>query len=136
MIYNSFLEDLNEGTIDPDTDTFKAMLVTSAYTPNKDTHTKRSDVTDEVSGTGYVAGGQTVTVTVVPDLVNDRLDLSISVPTWLASTITARGIVIYKSRGGAASADELVAHGDFGADVSTTDEAFLVTQTQPLRFQN
>jgi hypothetical protein len=34
-----------------------------------------------------------------------------------SSTITARKAVWYKSRGGASSADELVAVNDFGSDV-------------------
>jgi hypothetical protein len=51
------IDDLARNNIDFDTDTFKAMLVTSSYTPNKDTHDKRDDVTNEVAGTGYTAGG-------------------------------------------------------------------------------
>jgi len=37
------------------------MLVTSTYAPNQDTHTERSDVTNEVTGTnqGSTAGGAT-----------------------------------------------------------------------------
>ena len=60
VIYNSFKRDIMNGSIDLDTDTIKVMLVTSTYTPNQDTHTKRSDVTNEVSGTGYTAGGATL----------------------------------------------------------------------------
>jgi len=59
LIYNSFFEDLARGAIDLDTDTIRVMLVTSSYTENKDTHTKRSDVTNEITGTGYTAGGVT-----------------------------------------------------------------------------
>jgi len=39
------------------TDTIKVMLCTSAYTPNADTHVFKSDVTNEISGTGYTATG-------------------------------------------------------------------------------
>jgi len=63
LIYNSFFDDVYKGNIVPNTDTFKMMLVTATYSPNKDTHTKRSDVTNEVSGTGYTSGGQTVAFT-------------------------------------------------------------------------
>ena len=51
LIYNSAIDDMARGAIDADTDSFKAMLVTSSYTPNKDTDLKRSAVTNEVSGT-------------------------------------------------------------------------------------
>ena len=61
FIYNSCLDDNVRALIDFDNDTFKQLLVTSSYTANKDTHTKRSDVTNEISGTGYTAGGATVT---------------------------------------------------------------------------
>ena len=43
--------------VDLDTDTLKVMLCTSTYTPNQDTHQYKSDVTNEVSGTGYTATG-------------------------------------------------------------------------------
>lgn len=42
------------------TDTIKVMLTTSAYTPNRDTHETKADVTNEISGTGYTAGGVTL----------------------------------------------------------------------------
>lgn len=136
IIYTSCLDDAVRGNIDFDTDTFKALLVTATYSPNKDTHTKRSDVTNEVSGTGYTAGGATVTMTVTKDTTNDRIDITPSNPSWASSTITARAAVIYKSRGGASSADELVAYADFGSDITSTAGTFSVSFTSPLRLQN
>jgi hypothetical protein len=124
LIYNSAVDDMARGAIDFDTDTFKVMLVTSAYSPNKDTHDKRDDVTNEVSGTGYTAGGVTSACTVTKDTANDRVTLSFAAVNWASSTITARAAVIYKSRGGASSADELVCYVDFGADVSSSSATF------------
>jgi len=135
LIYNSFLEDLARGPIDMDTDTFRVMLVTSTYTENKDTHLKRSDVTNEVSGAGYTAGGTPCTITVTKDTGNDRLDITLGAVSWPTSTITARKAVYYKSRGGAASADELVAVNDFGSDVTSTGATFSLALST-LRFQN
>ncbi|MFN8996331.1 MAG: hypothetical protein ACK5X3_22060 [Pseudomonadota bacterium] len=135
LIYNSFLEDLARGAIDMDTDTFKVMLVTSAYTENKNTHTKRSDITNEVTGTGYTAGGVTCTVTVTKDTTNDRLDITLGAVSWPSSTITARKAVYYKSRGGAATADELVAVNDFGSDVISTGATFSLALST-VRWQN
>lgn len=136
LIYDSFLEDVAEGRIDLDTDTFYVMLTTSTYSANKKTHTKRSDVTNEVSGTGYSAGGQAVAVTTTLDTANDRLDVTFTDVTWPSSTITARYCVIYKRRGGASSADELVCLGDFGSNISTTGGTFTLDFTGPLRYQN
>lgn len=126
LIYNSAVDDMARGAIDFDTDTFKVMLVTSTYTPNKDTHDRRDDVTNEVSGTGYTAGGVTSACTVTKDTANDKVTLQFASASWPNSTITARGAVYYKSRGGASSADELVAYNDFGADVSTTAGTFTI----------
>jgi hypothetical protein len=126
LIYNSAIDDIVRGAIDADTDTFKAFLVTSSYTPNKDTDLKRSAVTNEVTGTGYTAGGVTTACTVTKDTANDRVTLQFAAVSWATSTITARALVIYKSRGGASSADELVAYNDFGSDVSSTAGTFSV----------
>lgn len=126
LLYNSAVDDMARGAIDFDTDTFKVMLVTSSYTPDKDTHDKRNDVTNEVSGTGYTAGGVTSVCTVTKDTANDRVTLSFAAVNWASSTITARGAVIYKSRGGASSADELVAYNDFGSDVASASGTFTV----------
>jgi hypothetical protein len=125
LIYNSAIDDMARGAIDFDTDTFKALLVTSSYTPNKDTHDFLNDVTNEVTGTGYTAGGVTTACTVTKDTANDRVTLQFAAVSWAASTITARALVIYKSTG-TASTDNLVAYNDFGSDVSSTAGTFSV----------
>lgn len=125
LVYNSMLDDVFAGAI-VKTDTIKCMLTTSAYTENKDTHTKRSDVTNEVAGTGYTAGGAATTFTVTKDTANDRITITIGAQTYASSTITARKQVCYKSRGGASSADELLLVNDFGSDVMSTAGTFTV----------
>lgn len=135
LIYNSCLDDTVKGAIDFDTDTFKMILVTSSYTAAK-THAKRSDVTNEVSGTGYTTGGNAAAATCTKDNTNNREDITFAITSWTTATITARAGVIYKSRGGLASADELVAYVDFGTDVTSTAGTFSVTISSPLRFQN
>lgn len=127
LVYDSMKFDNATGAIDLDGDTFKMMLVTSSYTPNTKTHAKRSDVTNEVTGTGYSAGGLALaSVAVVNDTANDRTTFSSASPAWTSATITARAAVIYKSRGGAASADNLVAYLDFGSDQASTNGTFTV----------
>lgn len=124
ILYTSFKRDIMNGAIDLDTDTIKVLLVTSTYTASA-THAKRSDVTNEVTGTGYTAGGATIGSPTVSNVsttgVFDGADVS-----WTTSTITARGAVIYKSRGGASSADELVCYIDFGADKVSTAGTFTI----------
>jgi hypothetical protein len=111
-------------------------LVTSAYGAAK-SHSKRSSITNEITGLGYTAGGNACAVTVAAvDNVNNDIELSFAVTSWTSATITARAGVIYKSRGGLSSADELVGYVDFGSDVSSTNGTFAVTVTTPLKFQN
>lgn len=137
LIYNSCVDDNARGLIDFDTDTFRVMLVTSAYTPDKDTHLKRSAVTNEVAPSGtYAAGGAVTTVTVTKNTATDQVTIAFSSVSFTSATITARAAVIYKSRGGAATADELVAYVDFNTDVSSTNGTYTVTFSTPLTYQN
>lgn len=135
LIFNSALDDLARGAIDFDTDSFKVMLVTSAYVEDKDAHMKRSSVTNEVTGAGYTTGGAAFVPVVTKDTANDRIDVTFPSVTWPASTITARKAVFYKSRGGAASADELIAVNDFVADVSSNNGT-LTLQASTFRITN
>lgn len=128
LIYDSFWDDLFHGNITPSSDTVYGMLVTSSYTPSKSAHAKRSDVTSEVSGTGYTTGGAAVTVTVVAAAGNsDQEQLTFSSPAWTSSTITARAIVLYKHRGGSSSADNLYEYIDFGSNIVSTAGTFTAT---------
>lgn len=139
IIYNSTLYDALTGAIDFDTDTFNCMLVNATYAAiadntKKDTHLKRSAVTaNEVTGTGYTAGGTAATVTVTKDTANDRTDITLGAVSWASSTITASGAVYYKARGGADTADELVAFIDFGGSFTSTAGPFALALST-LRF--
>lgn len=134
-IYNSFWEDLFRAAYSLE-DTFYVLLVGASYVPDKDAHSKRSDVSDEVAGTGYVSGGKAITFTISRDDALDQIKALPSTVTWATATITARGAVIYRRRGGLASADELVAHCDFGGPVSSTNGDFTLSFTSPILVQN
>jgi hypothetical protein len=112
--------------IDWDTDTIKVALTTSSYTPDQDAHDFFNDVTNEVTGTGYTAGGTTITASAPTyDGTSDQIRLDATDASWTSSTITARRAVIYKSTG-TASTSPLIAWVDFGADVSTTNGTFTI----------
>lgn len=124
FIYDSFQDDiLNNVIVNPSGVTYKCMLVTSSYTPNQGAHTRRSDVDNEVVGTGYTLGGVVVTMTVVKDTATHKNKLQFSLPSWAAATITARGAVIYVSTGVAAN-DPLVGFCDFTTDKTSTNGTF------------
>jgi hypothetical protein len=112
---------------------FKIMLVTSDYTPNKDTDEFRSSVTNEVTGDGYTAGGVVVTATVTVDTANDRVEIEFSDPEWDPASLSADAAVIYISTGNAAT-DPVVSYVDFGETVTSTNAPFQVTLTSPLRY--
>lgn len=141
IVYNSFFDDLAKGSIDADTDTFKCMLVNATYDAiadetKKDSHLKRSAVTsNEISGTGYTAGGTACAVSVTKDTANNRVDIGLGAVSWPSATITAEGAVVYKSRGGADTADELVAYIDFGGPIISTAGTFSLSASI-IRIQN
>lgn len=136
LIYNSFMDDLSKGNV-KSTDTFYGMLVDATYAPDKDAHTKRSDVTNEIVGTGYTAGGAATALVLALDTANDRSTWTFGDIAWAASTITnARAVVVYKRRGGLATADELVFYGDFLANKSSVADTFTAHFTAPLKLQN
>jgi hypothetical protein len=117
-LYLSGVVHLNDGSIDWDTDTIKLMLVTSSYTPDQDNHDFRDDLgANEASGTGYTSGGATIgTRSVSKDATSNEVRLIGADVSWtVTSTLAFRYGIIYKSRGGASSADELIGYIDFAA---------------------
>jgi hypothetical protein len=122
---NALLKALNK-EIDWDTDTIKVMLCTSAYVPDQDAHIYKSSVTNEITGTGYVAGGATLTTkTITYDAATNKITLDAADVTWASSTITARYAVIYVDTG-VAGTSVLLGYVDFGADVSSTNGNFTI----------
>ena len=127
QVYNAAKQKLMDGSIDLDTNTIKVALVTSSYTPNIDTHEDFADVTNEVSGTGYTAGGATLSSkTVTKDTTNDRGVFDAADVTWSTSNITARAAVVYKSTGTPADS-WLLCYVDFGSDKVSTAGDFKIT---------
>jgi hypothetical protein len=127
--YGLGMKGIATGLIDLDTDTFKAMLATSSYAPNQDTDQFRSSVTaNEISGTGYSAGGVALaSVSVSYDAATNEVRWTAANPSWTSSSFTARYLVIYKSRGGADTADDLVMYVNFGADETVASGTFTYT---------
>jgi hypothetical protein len=118
---NSFKQGLLEGLFDfsaTTAQTFKIALYTSAA--NLSAATTVYTTTGETSGSGYTAGGQTLTISVNPTLSGNVAYLNFANISWPVTSITARGALIYKSDGAA------IAVLDFGQDVTTSGGAFEV----------
>lgn len=135
LIFEAMVDGMAKGSIQFATDLIRVLLVTGAYVPDKAAHTRRSDVTGEVIGDGYTAGGEVAAVVVVTDLGSNRTDIALGGAAWPHSTITAAGAVYYDSRGGAPEDDELVAYIDFGGDVSSGSGLFTL-QLSTMSIQN
>jgi hypothetical protein len=78
---------------------------------------------DEVVGTGYTAGGQTLTITQVPTSTGTTAFIDFADVTWTSSTITARGALVYLDNGTTNPAVYVL---DFGADKTSTADNFTV----------
>lgn len=99
--------------------TFKLALYTSSAT--LDATTTAYSATNEVAGAGYVAGGATLAGQAVASSgATSYVDFTDA--TWAASTITARGALLYNST----SANKAVAVFDFGSDKSSSASTFTV----------
>lgn len=99
--------------------TYKIALYTSAATLDKTTTVYSA--TNEVSGTGYSAGGATLAGFSVTTLGQWAI-LTFNDPSWASSTITARGALIYNS----SQTNKAVGVLDFGADKSSSNGTFTV----------
>tara|TARA_R110000744_G_scaffold352429_1_gene458515 strand:- start:289 stop:726 length:438 start_codon:yes stop_codon:yes gene_type:complete len=100
--------------------TFKVALYTNAATLSAATTAYAT--TNEVTGTNYVAGGNTLTISASPASTGTTAFLDFADTTWTDATITARGALIYKVGG----TNPAVAVLDFGADKTSTAGDFQV----------
>lgn len=101
--------------------TFKIALYTSSAT--LDATTTAYTATNEVSGTGYTAGGNAITISVNPTSSGTTAYLDFADTTWSSATITARGALIYDANG---TTNPAVAVLDFGADKTSTAGDFTI----------
>ena len=103
--------------------TFKIALYTSSASLGAGT--TAYSTSNEVSGTNYTAGGNTLT-NVTPTTSSTTALTDFADSTWSGSTITARGALIYNSSTAAGSADRAVVVLDFGADKTSTNGDFVI----------
>lgn len=114
-VYNNYKEAIFNGTApDLDTDTIKIALV-AAHTPDIDLHDFFDDVSaDEVAGTGYTAGGETLSVTVSQDDTDDEGVFDALDVTWtgLDAGTPSHGIIYHDT--GTPSTSTLICYIELG----------------------
>jgi hypothetical protein len=116
----SFKVDILEGKQNIASDTLKMALYTAYATLNQDTTAYTSD--NEISGTGYTVGGQTLS-NVTINSGSNTVYVSFSNVVWNPAQFTTRGALIYNSTKSNASIAVL----DFGSDkIQTSNNTFTV----------
>jgi hypothetical protein len=109
------------------TDDLRCSLHTVSYVPNQDTDDFFNDATNEVSGTGYTAGGVALAgKSVSYDAGTNELRFDFDDLVWgPGATISGiRVAVIYKKIGGASSADPVIAYHLDTADRAVSNGTF------------
>ena len=104
-------------------DTFKIALYTTLATLNSTTTVYTTQ--DEVTGTGYTAGGNTLVISQSPTSTNTETVawLNFENSSWPNSTFSADGALIYNSTQG----NKAVAILNFGSTKTTANQTFTVT---------
>ena len=123
-IPTSFKAEILQGIHDS-ADTYKMALYTSVATMGAST--TAYSATNEVVGTGYTAGGVTLSgFNVTTSGTTAILDFTTD-PSWANASITARGALIYNS----SKSNKAVYVLDFGSDITSTNGTFAVTLPEP-----
>jgi hypothetical protein len=120
----SFKQALLDGEMDFSSDTaqtYKIALYTSSA--SLDAATAAYTTSNEVSGTGYSAGGNTLSISTNPTTGGTTAFLSFATTTWTTATITAAGALIYQAGGSTPAVAVL----DFGGDKTSTAGDFQIT---------
>ena len=105
-------------------DTFKLSLYTNSASPTKSTTVYFTGNEGSTSGTGYTAGGNSLT-SVTPALSTDTACCDFSDTSWTSATITARGALIYNSTA-TPDNEQAVCVLDFGGDKTCTAGTFTI----------
>ena len=125
---NVFKQDCLDGAQNLGTsgDTIKIALYTSSATLNATTTAYTTS--NEVSGTGYTAGGTTLSSqSVTLDTTNGVAFFDAADPSFTSATITARGALIYNTTtDGGSNTTDAVAVLNFGADKTATSGTFTI----------
>jgi len=104
-------------------DTFKIALYSTLATLNSTTTVYTTQ--DEVTGTGYTAGGNTLVISQAPTSTNTETVawLNFENSSWANATFSADGALIYNSTQG----NKAVAILNFGSTKTTANQTFTVT---------
>ena len=109
------------------------MLASSSYTPDMDAHNFKDDVVaNEVTGTNWAAGGQTVTLTVTTDNASNEVRVEVQDISVATVTLTdGKHAVLYNSTPGADSGRHLIGYVTFDTALAPTAGTLAITFPAP-----
>lgn len=117
FVYGKAQQSLAHKEIDWHDGAVYVALCTATYTPDQDAHDYFDDITNEVTGDGYTAGGEALgSPTFTYTAGTNVMKLDGADTTWTAATVTFQYAIIYYSTG-TASTSPLIAYVDFGESV-------------------
>jgi hypothetical protein len=134
-LYDKFREGSFDGNAvdfeSPGGNGIKCALVTGSYTPDQNAHDFFDDITNEVSGTGYTAGGNVMSngAATVDGSGNVTVDLD-DPATWTQDASgfsNARRAIIYHDTGTASSSRLIGYSNDFGSDQGNDSGDFSIS---------
>lgn len=134
-MYGAALEAIARNTIDLDSNTFRLVLVTSAYTPNQNTHSTWADASanEVANGNGYATHGKLLTCTIAR--TNLVVTWDSDDQSWTAASFSCKYALIVKdadANGALASTDAIIAYCDLetgGGSVTVTSGTLALTLT-------
>jgi hypothetical protein len=108
---------------------FWAMLLGTGYTPSP-SHSFRSNLSAEVTGTGYTAGGVAAPLTITRNDALDEIIVRAEQIIHPAFTASPRYVAYYQKLGGAASADRVVMIVDWGIVYPATGSVYPINPNE------
>jgi len=109
FLYGSFFQNCCKKLVNCETDIIRVTLHTASYVPQQDTHDFVDDLTNEVVGTGYTAGGLQLTpCTLTYTAATNKLKMTAPNVSWANSTITASVVVVSDRQSGVNSTSPLI----------------------------
>ncbi len=100
-------------------------MVTDTHTPDFTVHDFRNDITDEVTGTGYTAGGVALTATEIT-LATGLMTFDAADVSWASSTIANAMAAVHYFNVGTTATDALGFLSDFVTAASTSNGTFTI----------
>lgn len=120
-IYNRFKANLMNGEVDLEADTIKVMLLDNSHSFTATNNVIGDVSANEISGTGYTAGGKALSGKAVTQAATTKWDATDI--EWTTATFTAYHAAIYDDTH---ATDDLIASFDFGGAQAVAGATFKI----------